>query len=342
MRDIYSLTIEDLAGFMIKTGQQRYRADQVYEWLYRRLAKSFDDMTNLSKTLRGELSQQFNMIPMRRLMRETSEDGTEKYLFELTDGNLIESVLIDHLDRKTFCVSTQVGCPVKCAFCATGQSGFVRNLTAGEIVYQVVEIERCLGGLGGINVVFMGMGEPLLNIENLLKSIRILNSLQGRAIGIRRFTISTVGIPEGIRTIGEVVPGVKLSVSIHAPSDSVRDKLVPLNKQYRLSTLIKALKEYVEHTGNRITFEYVLIEEVNDSPEDARDLSELVSGLPSYVNLIPLNPTDSEYRRPSSDRIRSFHKELEERGIEAFVRIEKGGDIEAACGQLRIRYLEGG
>jgi len=342
VRDIFSLSVEDLAEFMMKIGQQRYRADQVYEWLYKRSATSFDDMTNLPKTLRGELSQQFNMVPMKRLTREISSDGTEKFLFELTDGNLIESVLIEHSDRKTFCISTQVGCPVKCAFCATGRSGYVRNLTVGEIVYQAVEIERCLRGLGGINIVFMGMGEPLLNLENVLKSIRILNNPQGRAIGIRRFMISTVGIPEGIRTIAEVVPGVKLSVSIHAPNDSVRNKLVPLNKKYRLNMLIKSLREYVEHTGNRISFEYVLIEGVNDSPEDARMLAEVVSGLPSYVNLIPLNPTDSEYRRPASEKIRSFHKQLEERGIEAFVRIERGGDIKAACGQLRLRHVKGG
>ncbi len=340
--DIYSLSLEELTEILVDKDLERYRGDQVFDWLYKKQVRTFDDMTNLPKQARKELSVSFSMSPMKELAREVSEDGTEKSLYMLEDGHLIESVIIRHPDRTTLCISTQVGCPMKCPFCATGQSGYVRDLTIGEIVFQAVELERSMEPTVGTNIVFMGMGEPLLNLENVLKAISILNSPKGRAMGVRRFTISTLGIPDGIRAIAERAPAVKLSISLHSPNDTMRSKLVPLNKTYGLKELFAALEDYVERTGNRLTFEYVLMDGMNDSVKDARDLSELIAGLPAYVNIIPLNPTQSLIRRPSDEKVVEFCEELHERGVEAFVRIEKGKDIEAACGQLRLRYLEGG
>jgi 23S rRNA (adenine2503-C2)-methyltransferase len=273
----------------------------------------------------------------------TSErDGTKKYLWRLDDGETVESVLLVHDNRKTACLSTQVGCPLACAFCATGQGGYVRDLSAGEIVGQFLAMEAQLGQ-DIANIVFMGMGEPLLNVEALLKAIAILNHPKLRGMGIRRFTVSTAGIVPAIRRLAQEAPGVGLSISLHAPNDGLRSRLMPVDRRYPLGALMAALHDYQERTGNRVSFEYLLLAGVNDEPAHARDLAALLSGLKAYVNLIPFNAVEgTDFRRSSRARIETFRQELQALGVEVEARSEKGGDIDAACGQLRRREASGG
>ncbi|ANQ54356.1 50S rRNA methyltransferase [Thermosipho sp. 1063] len=340
MKSILDFKYDKLVGEFKKINLERYRVDQVLDWIYKKKIFDFNDMTNLSNEHRRILSERFTIdIPELLDMQVSKIDKTTKFLWKLKDGNTIESVALFHSGRVTSCISTQVGCPVKCSFCATGQSGFVRNLTVGEIVGQILAIELNRKVKVG-NVVYMGMGEPLLNFGNVLDSIKILNHKKMLNIGIRRITISTVGIPEKIVELAKSGLDVKLALSLHAPTDFKRDQIIPLNKKYSVEELIYALKKYQEITGNRITIEYILIREFNDYPDDAVKLAELLRRLSVFVNLIPVNPVNPEFHRPSKWAIERFKEVLEKNGIECEIRQEKGTDIDAACGQLRRRNIK--
>jgi 23S rRNA (adenine2503-C2)-methyltransferase len=339
-KNILDFNYEELVNEFKSLGLEKYRVDQVFDWIYKKKVFDFKDMTNLSKEHRKILDENFEIqIPKLVDMQISKIDRTTKFLWELADGNTIESVALFHEGRVTACISTQVGCPVKCSFCATGQSGYVRNLTAGEIVSQILGIEVHRKIRVG-NVVYMGMGEPLLNYENTIKSIKMLNNRKMLGIGIRRITISTVGIPEKIIDLAESGLDVKLALSLHATTNFKRDQIIPLNKQYSIEELIFAVKKYQEITNNRVTVEYILIKEFNDYPEDAEKLAELLKGLSVYVNLIPVNPVNPNYYRPSRWAMERFKEILTKYGIECEIRAEKGTDIDAACGQLRRRNLK--
>ncbi|KAF2960635.1 23S rRNA (adenine(2503)-C(2))-methyltransferase RlmN [Thermotoga sp. 38H-to] len=339
MKNLLDLSYEELVAKITNLGLERYRADQILDWVFNKKVNNFDEMTNLSKQHRALLKEHFSIPFLKLLDKKVSKiDGTTKFLWELEDANTIESVMLFHPDRVTACISTQVGCPVKCIFCATGMSGFVRNLTTGEIVAQILSMEKEEKKKIG-NVVYMGMGEPLLNYENTIKSIRILNHKKMGNIGIRRITISTVGIPDRIIQLAEEGLDVKLALSLHAPTNFKRDQLVPLNKKYSIEEILNAVKIYQKKTGNRVTIEYVLIRGINDEISDAKKLAEILKNMKVFVNLIPVNPTVEGLRRPSRERLLTFKRILLENGVEAEIRREKGSDIEAACGQLRLKRM---
>lgn len=339
-KNLLDFEYNELVEYFKNLDLEKYRADQVLDWVYKKRVFDFENMTNLSKEHRNLLKEKlFVGVPKLLDMQISKIDRTTKFLWELKDGNTIESVALFHSGRVTACISTQVGCPVKCSFCATGQSGFVRNLSAGEIVGQIlgIEINRKVN-VG--NVVYMGMGEPLLNFDETLKSIRILNHKKMLNISKRRITISTVGIPEKIMELAEKNVGVRLALSLHAPTNFKRDQIIPLNRKYSIDELIYSIKKYQETTGDRVTIEYILIKEFNDYPEDAEKLAEILKGLNVFVNLIPVNPVNPDFYRPSHWAMERFKQILERHGIESEIRVEKGTDIDAACGQLRRRNLK--
>ncbi len=323
-------------SFTEELGEPPYRADQLCQWIYQKKIFDVNRMTNLSKPLREGLVDKLYVQPPFSAKVQTSQDKTVKFLWRFLDGNEVESVLMDHGNHHTACLSTQVGCPLRCDFCATGRQGFVRNLTAGEIVAHFLAMESWLGQ-DIKNVVFMGMGEPLLNWDNLKKAIEILNHPKMRGMGIRRMTISTAGVAPGILALAESGLDVGLSVSLHAPNDDIRSRLMPVNDRYPLGQVIDALKVYQKKTGSRVTVEYVMLKKVNDETEHAYELAALLSDLDVYVNLIPYNPVIERYSRPSASRVAPFAAILRNLGIEVDVRKEKGADIDAACGQLRGR-----
>jgi 23S rRNA (adenine2503-C2)-methyltransferase len=337
-RDALSLSYEEWRKAAEKWGEPRFRADQICGWIYAKKVFDCHSMTNLSKGLRDKLAYEALVKVPIQLKEQKSSDGSRKYLWQLEDGSRIESVLLDHGNHTTACVSSQVGCPLACAFCATGQGGYVRNLSAGEILGQFLLMEKRLGRDIN-NVVFMGMGEPLLNEANLFKSIGALNHPKMRNLGARHITISTSGIVPAIRDLADFTTPVRLSVSLHAPNDALRDKLMPINRQYPLAALLEALHHYKKRTGERITVEYVLIDGINDDPQLAFEMAALLDGLGVYVNVIPYNPIDtpatgSAMKRPSPARIKAFCAALAELSMEFELRREKGADILAACGQL--------
>jgi 23S rRNA (adenine2503-C2)-methyltransferase len=340
---LLDLTYEQLKEILVSWGEPPYRADQIWSWLYCSLAADFQEMTNLSKGLREKLAEATLLQTMRPLEERVPVDGlTRKVLFALRDNQTIESVLMHYERRHTACISTQVGCPFECVFCATGQSGFVRNLTAGEIVEQVLYFARLLQAEDEnlTNVVFMGMGEPLANYEATWQAIETLTHDEGFNLGARRITISTVGVAPGIRRLAEEGKQIGLAVSLHAATDELRDSLAPINRRYPLAQLMAACRHYFERTGRRITFEYALINEINDSLAQARQLAHLVAGLFCHINLIPLNPVpDSPYQPSSRDRILAFQAELNRLKVPNTLRVERGADIRAGCGQLRCQRM---
>jgi len=343
---LLDLTYERLKGLLTSWGEPAYRAGQIWGWLYRSLASDFQEMTNLPKGLRERLAKETLLRTMSPLEERVSADGlTRKVLFALRDNQTIESVLMHYERRHTACISTQVGCPFGCVFCATGQSGFVRNLTAGEIVEQVLYFARFLKATGErlTNVVFMGMGEPLANYETTWQAIETLTYDGGFNLGARRITVSTVGLVPGIRRLAEEGKQIGLAVSLHAPTDGLRDELVPVNRRYPLAQLMAACRHYSERAGRRISFEYALISEINDSPEQARQLAHLLAGLFCHVNLIPLNPVpESPYQPSPRGRILAFQAELNRLKVPNTLRVERGVDIRAGCGQLRCQRMPSG
>ncbi len=343
-RLFYDLLLEDLQTWMKEQGEQPFRAKQVYQWIYRNV-QSFDEMTNVGKSLREKLSADFTLDGVQLVAHSGSEkDGSEKLLVALSDGNMIESVLMFHDYGTSLCVSTQVGCKMHCAFCATGMDGFVRNLTAGEIVAQVVQANRLLKsrGRGPVQrLVYMGSGEPLDNYANTIKSIRILHEPEGYNIGYRNFTISTAGLVEGIYNLTQEGLPLNLSISLHAPNDKLRSQLLPIGKRYSIAEIIEAAMNYFDDSGRRVTIEYLLISGVNDTTELAKELAALIKRYPFHVDLIPYNEVGGfDFKRPSASRIRVFMDILRERGVNATCRISKGRDIDAACGQLKRRFRE--
>jgi 23S rRNA (adenine2503-C2)-methyltransferase len=327
-----------LGPVLVELGQPVYRARQVAEWVHERFAAGFDEMTDLPADLRQRLSERFSVSPLEIAYQARSGDGTIKHLWRLRDGEQVESVLIPSRDRVTLCLSSQAGCALGCSFCATGDFGFRRQLSTAEIVAQFRDAElvaRKTFGRGIANVVYMGMGEPMANLEAVLASLSILHA--GFGFGARRITVSTVGLVPGIRALAARPEPFRLAVSLHAPEHALREMLVPVEKRYPLPDLFSALRDYQEAKGRRITFEYVLIERVNDSPDLAHGLADLMQGLDSFVNLIPYNPIPGRDWRPSPpERISGFVQVLDARGVEAAVRRPRGRDIAAACGQLRL------
>ena len=345
MIGIFEMKYKDLLELLSSWGEPSYRADQVWSWLYRSQVSHPSEMRNLPRELRGRLKESLGWQSLWPIDRLFSDDGlTEKVLFNLHDDETIESVLMRYEGRRTVCVSTQVGCPVGCPFCATGQSGFKRNLTAGEIVAQVLHFARSFAPGGApagehiTNVVFMGMGEPLMNYDATWESIRRLNDHRGFNLGARHFTISTAGWVPGIRDMAQEKQAVGLAISLHAANDELRNRLVPLNRRYPLAVLMRACREYTHKTRRRITFEYALMDGVNDTAAHAKELTELTQGILRHVNLIPLNPTSGGDFRPSRrDSIERFRRALEASGVPCTLRISRGADIQAGCGQLRAR-----
>jgi 23S rRNA (adenine2503-C2)-methyltransferase len=347
---LLDLTHDQLKGLLTSWGEPSYRADQVWSWLYRSLVTDFQEMTNLPKVLRERLADTTLLRTMKPLEERVSADGlTRKVLFALRDNQTIESVLMHYEQRRTTCISTQVGCPLGCVFCATGQSGFVRNLTPGEIVGQVLYFARQLRDQGLrtsrpiTNVVFMGMGEPLANYDATWQAIETLTHDEGFNLGARRITISTVGLVPGILRLAEEGLQIGLAVSLHAPTDELRDELVPINRRYPLTQLMAACRHYFERTRRRISFEYALIHGINDFPEQARQLAQLLGRLLCHVNLIPLNPvSESPYQPSSRGRILAFQAELNRLKVPNTLRVERGADIQAGCGQLRCQRMPKG
>jgi 23S rRNA (adenine2503-C2)-methyltransferase len=346
-RDLAGLVPEEaraaLAEHFAARGQPAYRAEQVASWLYDRLAFAFDEMTNLPKAEREALAAAFDLTALETARLSRSSDGTAKHLWRLSDGELIESVLIPTATRLTLCISSQAGCAMACTFCATGWMGYQRQLTAGEIVaqYRAARAWAAENGLGEItNVVFMGMGEPLMNRKAVFPALHALN--HGYGLGARRITVSTVGIVPGILDMARMPEQYRLAVSLHAPNHELRQQLIPVEKKYPLPELVDALRAFDEAGGKRITFEYVMIDGVTDAPALADELARLVREFHSFVNLIPFNPIPGTEWRPSTpDRLRTFAARLEARGISAFVRAPRGRDIAAACGQLKAEATEG-
>jgi len=331
-----------------------YRAKQVYTWLYGRRAKGFPEMTQLPADLRSQLERHFMIGSLKLADKSVSADGTIKFLFELYDGNQIESVLIPsemrdakgESRRKTLCLSTQVGCPLDCKFCATGSMKLKRNLTTSEIIEQYFEVER-LTGEKITNVVYMGMGEPMLNYENVVKSLRILTDPELEIIGAKRITVSTSGLPEEIRKFAHEKLGVKLALSLHATTDELRSKLMPINRAHPIKELLAAMDEYYHITGIPVTYEYILFEGLNDSDADARRLAKIARRLPSKVNVIPFHQIDfthptgigAELHPTTDEHFIRFNAALKAEGVHVMVRSSSGEDIEAACGQLALSKL---
>ena len=338
---IKDLTFSELERKVVELNLERYRAKQIARWIYKKFSDSFFSMTDLSKETRKLLSQVFEIDVLKPLKVEKSKDGTRKYLFLLPDGNTIESVFIPERDWNTLCVSTQVGCPIGCSFCLTARSGFVRNLTTAEIIDQYVQVQRDISLEKRIsNVVFMGMGEPFLNFENVKKAIEIMTDSNMLDLSTRKITVSTVGIVPGILRMAKEMKKVKLAVSLHAVSDEVRNELVPVNKKYPIKELLKALRQYPTDSVRRIMIEYVMLKGVNDSEEDAQKLVKLLKGLKVKVNLIPFNPfPGSPYEPSPMERILKFQKILWDNNISAFIRESRGRDISAACGMLKVREV---
>lgn len=326
--------LEQLEEIIIGLGEQKFRAKQLYEWLYKKSAASFDEMTSLSKDFRKTLNEKTIISPISIQKKQVSNDGTVKYLLELEDGLTVETVLMrfDNRPNLSACVSTQVGCSVNCAFCATGKIGFIRNLKAYEIVEQILTIQRDLG-VQVTNVVYMGQGEPLLNYDEVIKSLKVINT--ELEIGHRRITISTSGIIPQINKLAQENRQITLAVSLHAPNSEIRRRLVPIENKYPLPDLIRSLRNLTDKTGRRVTIEYVMIDGLNDELEHARELNLLLKGLNCNINLIPYNGSvDSVLEAPSMHKINKFKFVLEQSGKKVTVRLKRGGDIQAACGQL--------
>ena len=333
--DALELSLNDWQILFAEWGEQKFRAAQVCQWIYAKKVFNYHDMSNLSKTLREKLSDNILMSLPVLIRQQNSRDGTKKFLWQLSDGARIESVLLNHGSYKTACISSQAGCPLACAFCETGANGFIRNLTRGEILGQFLTMEK-LNGADIHNIVFMGMGEPLLNEANVFSAIRSLNDKDMRNLGARHITISTSGIVPGIEDLADFEIPLRLSLSLHAPNDNLRSKIMPVNKTYPLQKLVAALKRYRDRTGERITIEYALIDHVNDAPEYAYETAALLDGLEPYINIIPFNPIPSkpELKRSDNSRVKEFCRALTELHIEFELRKERGGDIMAACRQL--------
>ena len=339
--DIRSLTQEEMKVFVTEIGEKPFRGKQIYQWLHEKQVTSFDEMTNLSAKLRERLKETAALTVLKEVTVQTSAlDGTKKYLFELEDGNMVESVLMRYHHGNSVCISSQAGCRMGCKFCASTLDGLVRGLTPAEMLEQIYRIGADIGERIS-NVVVMGTGEPLDNYENLLKFIHILTEEGGLHISQRNLTVSTCGIVPRIRQLADEKLQITLALSLHASTQEKREQIMPVAKAYDLTQVLDACKYYFKQTGRRISFEYSLIEGVNASAEDVRNLASLLRGMNCHVNLIPVNPIkEREFSQPDTKAVREFQNKLEKCGINVTIRREMGRDIDGACGQLRKRYAE--
>ena len=330
-------TTEEFSRWMTERGQSSYRTKQVWQWIFERRAIGFEEMSDLPKQLRAELEESWTLFCTEVTRHHVSPDGTDKLLLTCRDGRSIEFVLMVQEDRRTVCISTQVGCGMGCVFCASGLKGFERNLTRGEILEQVLRARNLLPAEERLtNIVVMGMGESLANLENLIAALDIICDSKGLGIGQRRVTISTVGLPEKMRKLADLDRRYSLAVSLHAPTEALRDQLVPINEKVGLTAVVEAADYYFLTTGRRVSFEYVLLRGINDRQEDAQALGKLLRLRKAHVNLIPYNPVPGlPYERPSPEAIRKFVEIVDNYGVAVTVRKTKGREIDAACGQLR-------
>ena len=340
MKNIKDYDLSDLKEEMISIGEKGFRVEQIFKWLYVDKVKDFDEMTNLSLELREKLKENYTICNFKILKKLESKDGTKKYLFDVLDENAIESVLMEYHHGKTICVSSQIGCKMGCKFCASTGIPFIRNLTPGEIVEQILAVEQDIQDKIS-NIVFMGIGEPLDNYDNVIKAIRILNNPKGLNIGARHISISTSGLVPRIYDLAKENIQCTLSVSLHATNDAKRSAMMPVNNSYHIKELMQACKDYISMTNKRISFEYALAKDNNDNLQDAQELVKLLRGMLCHVNLIPINKIENgKFTKSSNENIIKFRDYLNDHGIVATIRRELGSDIDAACGQLRRKNLK--
>ena len=341
MRSIYGLTLDDLGQYFIEHNEKPYRKTQIYEWLYRHNIRDFSQMTNQKKEIIELLKEDFDLDYLELVERQIAQDKTEKFLFRLKDGSLIESVLMNHNYGNSVCVTSEVGCNMGCQFCASGMYKKKRNLLPEEMVLQILTISQIIGKRIS-HIVVMGIGEPFDNYDNVIKFLHIVNEPIGLEIGARHISISTCGLVPKIYDFAEEKLQSNLAISLHAPTDEIRNKIMPINKVYPLDKLVPAIKDYIAKTNRRVTLEYILINELNDSKEASLALAKLIRGLNVYVNLIPYNEVkEKPFKRSTKERMTTFYKTLKERGINVTLRMEFGSDIDAACGQLRSKRIKG-
>jgi len=342
------LTLKELKDFFAAAGEKRFRGEQVFEWIYGHMAQNFDDMSTIPKYLRKKLNQYCELTTLTLISSEVSKiTGTKKYLFKTLDNHIIESVIIPEVKRTTICISTQVGCPLDCQFCATGLMGYKRNLSSGEILDQFLLAVKDWDKAPVTNIVYMGMGEPLLNYHNTLKSLEVFSTEKTKDISIRKITVSTVGIPSKIIELADSGLKVKIALSLHSLFEETRTKIMPINRKYSLTENLEAIRYYSKQTGTKITFEYIMLKDVNDRPDDLNALIRLCKSLPCKINVIPfnsishMNPTGfaAELQPTPKLRIDDFVRRLRESDVVATVRYSQGDDIAAACGQLAIKSL---
>ena len=339
--DIKSLTKEELIDEIEKLGEKKFRATQMYEWMHKKLVRSFDEMTNLSKDFREKCKENFSFISLNPVqVQESAYDGTKKYLFELYDGNVVESVFMRYKHGNSVCISSQVGCRMGCRFCASTLDGLERNLSASEMLDQIYAIER-LTGERVSNVVVMGTGEPMDNYDNLLRFLRMLTNEDGLHISMRNITVSTCGIVPNMKKLADEKLQITLALSLHATTDEKRKKLMPIANRYSIEELMDACQYYFSQTGRRITFEYSMVAGVNDTNEDLEELIALAKPLNCHINLIPVNPIkERDFVQPDMKYVQNFKNKLEKNRVNATIRREMGRDIDGACGQLRRKHVE--
>lgn len=336
---IYGMTEEDLKEYFISINEKPYRSSQIIEWLYRQKVSSFDEMTNVKKTLKPILARDLEFDTLELVLKQESTDGTIKFLFRLADGNLIETVLMTHDYGYSVCVTSQVGCNMGCKFCASGLKKKKRNLETYEMVLEVLTVAK-LTNKRISHIVVMGIGEPFDNYDNVLKFLEILNHPLGLEIGQRHMTVSTCGIVPKIYDYAKFKLQVNLAISLHAPNDKIREQIMPINKKYKINELFEALRYYIKETNRRITIEYILINDLNDTVECANELADLLRGMNAYINLIPYNEvSENEFKRSTLEHRQKFYDTLKKRGLNVTLRKEQGSDIDAACGQLRSKHL---
>ena len=339
MKNIKDYNLEELKKEMIELGEKPFRAEQIFKWIHQEKVKTFEEMTNLSLELRKKLEENYTMCNYKTLKKQESKDGTIKYLFDVLDGNAIETVLMRYHHGNSICVSSQIGCKMGCKFCASTGINFIRSLTSGEIVEQIIAVEQDTGEKIS-NVVFMGIGEPFDNYDNVVNAIKIINNPKGLNIGARHISISTSGIVPKIYQLAEENIQCTLSISLHATSNEKRSSMMPVNNAYPIEELMKACKEYIKKTNRRISFEYALAKDNNDNLQDAKELVKLLKGMLCHVNLIPINKIENgKFDKSSNENIMKFRDYLNDHGIVATIRRELGSDIDAACGQLRRKEL---
>lgn len=342
-KNIYDYSLDRLKEFLTSKMEKPFRATQIFEWLYRFRVTDFSQMTNISKSTIKMLEEEFEIKPLELVEKQVSFDGTTKYLFRLFDGKLIETVLMKHNYGNSVCVTSEVGCNMGCVFCASGELGKIRNLSSGEMILQVLMVQRDLDKVFErvSNIVVMGIGEPFDNYDNVMDFLRTVNYAKGLEIGSRHMTVSTCGIVPKIKEFASFELQVNLAISLHAPNDEIRSKIMKINKKYQISEIIDAVKYYLDATSRRVTFEYILLDGINDSIKCADELANLIRGLNCYVNLIPYNEVSTKhYKKTPRDRAEAFFEHLRKKNINATLRMEHGSDIMAACGQLRAKKMK--